>query len=124
MAVIDDKNIQETILEKLTPVERFCFRAKKYLDWNEWDDRWPGAVMDYNHIELLSPERLQKREDAVSVNIDLKKLRTALLAFERNGCTVIHIEVKQNHPIELSDVGVEKDHIVYYYCAQRIDPDD
>jgi len=99
--------LEEKILEKLSPIEKFAIKAKMHLEWEEAATPEgapiPNTFMDQDHIEALTMKPFVAYLFATTV--DLKRLRAALLAFQRNGAKKITIFVNEKGPLALQMAG-------------------
>jgi hypothetical protein len=103
-------NLNEQINSKLTPIESFALRAKMDLTEFEDDENNEGYFMTQDHIEGFSIKEnpflkavLAKMEGKLVARFDIKKLRKALLYFQRNGCENIELIIDEDKPIILND---------------------
>ena len=110
--------LEEQILDKLSPIEKFAIKAKMYLDWEITDGVENNEVwMDAAYIEAISKTPVYPLGNCIK--IDLKRLKAALLAFQRNGANIINLFVGQNEPLVLQMDGKE----ITYSLAPRVEED-
>ena len=103
----EDTSIEQEILTKLNPIQAFCLKAKKFLDFTKdekSESELPNTYLDAAHIVALAEKLPESFAGGETVCIKIKELREVLLAYQRNGHEVVLIKVKKDIPIVVSDI--------------------